>query len=110
MQIKESENCGVVVLSVEGDIDLNSSPIMRDKFNELAQKETSKILLNFSSVNYIDSSGLATLIEMLQRLKKYQGQLRLANVSEKIRSLFEVTKLDKLFKMYASEDDAIKDF
>ncbi|MFC1703964.1 STAS domain-containing protein [Candidatus Omnitrophota bacterium] len=110
MQIKETENNGIVMLSVEGDIDLNSSPQMRTKFSELIQKQVLKIIINFARVDYIDSSGLATLIEMLQRLKKCQGQLRLANVSDKIKSLFEVTKLDKLFIMYNSEEEALKDF
>jgi anti-sigma B factor antagonist len=110
MQIREKDAKGVKILAVEGDIDLNSSPIMREKFEELIKKNTSKIIINFQNVSYIDSSGLATVIEMLQRLKKNQGQLRLSNLPEKIKNLFEITKIDKLFQMYSTEADALGDF
>lgn len=110
MQIKEQNVNDVTVLAVDGEIDLNSSPTMRKKFEELINKNVSKIIINFQNVSYIDSSGLATVIEMLQRLKKVQGQLRLTNMSEKIKNLFEITKIDKLFQMYTSEQDALRDF
>ncbi|MFH1655101.1 MAG: STAS domain-containing protein [Candidatus Omnitrophota bacterium] len=110
MQISEKDANGVTILEVEGDIDLNSSPTMREKFDELIKNNISKIIINFQDVSYIDSSGLATVIEMLQRLKKSQGQLRLSNLSEKLKNLFEITKIDKLFQMYSSEEDALKDF
>jgi len=110
MQINEKNTNGVTILVVDGDIDLNSSPTMRQKFDELIEKNISKIIINFQDVSYIDSSGLATVIEMLQRLKKSQGQLRLANLSEKLKNLFEITKIDKLFQMYSSEEEALKDF
>ena len=110
MQIKEVENNGVTILVIEGDIDLNSSPQMRTKFGELIQRQAVKIVINFGKVDYIDSSGLATLVEMLQRLKKSQGQMRLAHMSEKVKNLFEVTKLDKLFRIYNSEVEAMATF
>ena len=110
MQIQERKENDVVVLAVDGDIDLNSSPEMRKKFEELIVNNSVKIVVNFQNVNYIDSSGLATVIEMLQRLKKTQGELRLSNMSEKIKNLFEITKIDKLFKMYSSEAEALKEF
>ena len=110
MQISEKNINGVTVLVINGDIDLNSSPTMRQKFDELIKKNINKIIVNFQDVSYIDSSGLATVIEMLQRLKKNQGQLRLSNLSEKIKNLFEITKIDKLFQMYSDEEEALKDF
>ena len=110
MQIQERKENDVVVLAVDGDIDLNSSPEMRKKFEELIVNNSVKIVVNFQNVNYIDSSGLATVIEMLQRLKKTQGELRLSNMSEKIKNLLEITKIDKLFKMYSSEAEALKEF
>jgi anti-anti-sigma regulatory factor len=47
---------------------------------------------------------------MLQRLKKIEGRLRICNISDKIKSIFEITKLEKLFEMFKSEDDALKNF
>ena len=65
------------------------------------------MLIDFSDVGYIDSSGLATLIEMLQRLKKSGGKLCFSSMSEKVKNVFEITKLDKLFSIFDSRQEAL---
>ncbi|NQT00096.1 MAG: STAS domain-containing protein [Candidatus Omnitrophica bacterium] len=110
MQITQREVGQAVILDLSGEIDINTSPEVRLAFDELLKQEKKKVLLNFAEVAYIDSSGLATLVEMLQRLKRYAGALRLASVSEKVRGLFEITKLDKLFGIFPNVDEALKDF
>lgn len=110
MQINQRDSGGVIVLDVSGEINFNTSPEVRQNFDQLIKKQKKKILLNFGQVSYIDSSGLATLVEMLQRLKRYGGSLRLSCVAEKVRGLFEITKLDKLFSIFPTEEDALKDF
>lgn len=110
MQIKEKEAGGVVVCAVEGEINIDTSPDVRKTFDKLIGAQKKKIIMNFEKLNYIDSSGLATLIEMLQRLKKTDGKLRLCCISDKIKSIFEITKLEKLFEIFATEQEALKDF
>ena len=110
MQIKEKKADEVTILELSGEIDINTSPEVRKAFDHLLKEQRKKILLNFSQVSYIDSSGLATLVEMLQRLKRFGGLLRLSNVSEKVKGLFEITKLDRLFSIFPSEEEAVKDF
>lgn len=110
MQVKEKSVGEVVVLELSGEIDINTSPEVRKAFDQLIKDQKKKILLNFAEVAYIDSSGLATLVEMLQRLKRIGGVLRLCNLSEKVKGLFEITKLEKLFSIFSSEEEAIRDF
>lgn len=110
MQIKQREANEVVILDLSGEIDISTSPEVRKSFDQLVKQQKKKILLNFTEVAYIDSSGLATLVEMLQRLKRYGGSLRLSGVAEKVRGLFEITKLDKLFRIFPVEEEALKDF
>ncbi len=110
MQIKERKVGDITVLEFDGEIDLDSSPEMRKKFDELIKNNIIKIIINFKNVSYIDSSGLATIIEMLQRLKKIQGELRMSNLPQKIKNLFEITKIDKLFQMYLTEEEALNNF
>src|SRR3989338_1341633 len=107
MQITQSDIKGFKVLTIEGEVDLNSSPEMRKVFNDLIDKGAKKIVVSFERVAYIDSSGLATLIEMMQRLKKSQVSLYLVQMSEKIKNLFEITKLDILFAIYRTQDEAL---
>ncbi len=110
MQEKRKVVGDVTVCFLNGEININTSPELRKVFDELAEKKAAKVVLDLGGVPYIDSSGLATLIEMLRRMKRYDGKLRLCNLSEKIRSLFEITKLTKLFEMFDKEEDALKGF
>lgn len=110
MQINERKVDEVTILELSGEIDINTSPQVRKAFDQLIKDQRKKILLNFTQVTYIDSSGLATLVEMLQRLKRFGGGLRLCNLSEKVRALFEITKLDRIFSIFPSEEEALKDF
>ena len=110
MQIQQRQADGIDIVALSGEVDINTSPEVRKVFDQLLEAESKKILLNFAQVDYIDSSGLATLVEMLQRLKRFGGMMRLADLSEKVKGLFEITKLDKLFNIFPNEEEALKDF
>lgn len=109
-EIKEKHLGDITICSIAGEININTSLNMRKGFEKLACENSRKIILNLGSVSYIDSSGLATLIEMLQRVKRNNGVMRLSNLSEKVSSLFEITKLDKLFNIFSNEEEALKNF
>ncbi len=107
MNITQSQINGYTAIAIEGEVDLNSSPQLRKVFSDLSDKGSQKIIINFAKVSYIDSSGLATLIEMMQRQKKGEGKMLLVHMSDKIKSLFEITKLDKLFAIYRTQEEAL---
>lgn len=110
MQIREKTIGEVTILELSGEIDINTSPQVRKSFDRLIKEERKKVLLDFAQVEYIDSSGLATLVEMLQRLKRFGGMLRLVGLSEKVKGLFEITKLEKLFSIFSHQEEGLKDF
>ncbi|MCM8760619.1 MAG: STAS domain-containing protein [Candidatus Omnitrophica bacterium] len=110
MAVKIENKNGLTVCYVEGEIDINSSPSIKKVFDKLISSKTPKIVVNLSKVTYVDSSGLATLVEILKNMRSYGGRLRLTNLSSKIKSLFEITKLEKLFEIMADEQDAISTF
>ncbi len=101
-----SREGGVIVVALEGDVDLESSPQAREVL--LASVgESPKVLVDLSGVHYIDSSGVATLVEALQTARKKQGELALAAVSESARRVFELARLDKVFTIHASVADGL---
>lgn len=108
MQVKQEEKNGILVCYVIGDIDINTSPEIKKIFDKLIGAKEKKIILNFKDVSYVDSSGLATLVEMLKGLRSYGGKLKLSNLSTKVKNLFEITKLEKLFDIVLEEEDAVK--
>lgn len=110
MQIKQREKDGVVICSIEGEVNIDTVADVKIVFKELVQKGTRKVLLDFAYLEYIDSAGLASLIDLAKGLKAIQGSVYLANLSPKVRSLFGITKLEKMFKIYDSCDKALEDF
>ena len=110
MSVKTEEKNGLTVCCIEGEIDINTAPDVKKAFEKLLSKRTPKIVINLAKVTYVDSSGLATLVEILKKMKSYGGRMRLTNMSQKIKSLFEITKLEKLFEIMADEAEAISTF
>jgi anti-sigma B factor antagonist len=110
MSVKIETKNGLSVCYVEGEIDINTSPNVKKSFDKLIGAKTPKIIVNLSRVTYVDSSGLATLVEILKNMRSYGGKLKLSNMSSKVKSLFEITKLEKLFDIAVSEEEAISTF
>ena len=107
MQLNMEQKNGVSVVRIEGDIDINTSPDVRKYFDKLVTEKKGNFVINLENVPYVDSSGLATLVEILKRVRATSGTLKLTNLSGKVLGLFEITKLNKLFTIAADEDEAI---
>jgi anti-anti-sigma factor len=104
MDVKTFEKEGVLVFQVSGEINISTSPDLKKQFEKQPSK---KIVVDLEKVTYIDSSGLATLVEILKKTKSQGGSLGLAGMPDKVKSLFEITKLDKLFLICRTQDEAI---
>jgi len=108
MEILEKVDKGVLVLSIKGEVDLHVSPTLRTALKAKAQAKTPRLLLNFTEVAYIDSSGLATLIEYYQSARAYQGKFGLCCLSLSVRSSIELVRLTEVFSIFPTEAEALK--
>ncbi|MFQ5636834.1 MAG: STAS domain-containing protein [bacterium] len=99
-----------VVGENEVDVDLESSPILREVLLKLTNSEEKAILVDLERVKYMDSSGIATLVEALQKVKKYQGQLKIVRLRDAVRNVFELSRLDKVFDIYKTVQEATEAF
>lgn len=97
------------VLTLSGEIDLHRSPEIKEQLRPLIDARTPRILLDLSAVTYMDSSGLAVVIEALQRVIAYGGRLGLFGLQESVRSIFEIARLDQVFQIYPDEAAASAD-
>ncbi len=104
MEIKVSQVDEIAIYQVNGEINISTSPDLKKQFEKQSSK---KVVVNLEKVTYIDSSGLATLVEMLKKTRSQGGALGLAGMSDKVKSLFEITKLDKLFLIFPNQDEAV---
>ena len=103
-EIIEMQGSSVVVL--RGDVDLSSSPEAR-KLLLSCIGGSDRVLVDLSGVSYIDSSGIASLVEALQVSKKNGKQFALAAASKPTRRVLELARLDKVFTMYTTVEEGI---
>jgi anti-sigma B factor antagonist len=107
MQITERTEDTIPVISITGDIDLETSPQLRDFLKPKSSKKTSALLLDFGGVEYIDSSGLATLIEYFQAVQGFKGKLALASLSPRVKNVFEIVRLEQIFSIHPDVPSAL---
>ena len=101
---------GVTVLDLSGKITLGeASGKLRSAVQE-ALSSSKKILLNLADVNYIDSAGLGELVSAFTTVKNAGGELRLLNLTKKVRDLLVITKLLTVFDVKDNEQEAIRSF
>jgi anti-sigma B factor antagonist len=101
----------VTVVDISGRIELGEeSGALRDLICDLASKGDKKILLNLGDVHYIDTSGLASLVSALIRVRKQGGELKLLNLTDKVSDLMQITKLYTVFDIMNDEAEAVKSF
>jgi anti-sigma B factor antagonist len=111
MHIKEKVENDIVVLTLKGDLlGEPDTSNLREKIHSLVGDEMKKVIIDLGGVNYMNSSGLGTLIAALTTMRNAMGELRLANVGGKVQNLFIVTKLVKVFDTYETLDRAIASF
>ena len=99
---------GTTTLQLEGEIDLHVSPELRETLRTLAATETDTLLIDFSGVSYVDSSGLATLVEYARLSNDYGGKMALFGLQSKVRMVFDLVRLDELFTIADDADSAVK--
>lgn len=108
MEIAIDKERSYTILKIKGDVDLYSSPQVRKQILALANKKHASILVDFLEVTYMDSSGVATLVEALQLTNKNGGKLRLFNLGQSIKDVFELSRLDRVFEIYDDEHQALE--
>ncbi|MGB2668172.1 MAG: STAS domain-containing protein [Candidatus Acidiferrum sp.] len=108
MQIAARHSDRMTILDISGDIDLANSPAMRKVLlGEIKDKHTPKVLLNLKNVRYIDSSGIASLVEGLKAARDNGARLILYGLSPSVREVLELSRLQKIFEIYDSEEQAL---
>jgi anti-sigma B factor antagonist len=107
MEIQQSESDGAAVLALSGEIDLHASPALRAKLQSLAGAKPPALLLDFTNVAYIDSSGLATLVEYVRAARAFGGKTLLFGLQPKVKMLFELVRLNELFTITDTRESAL---
>lgn len=101
----------VTILDLNGPVRMGEGSVaLRDATKRLAQEGKKKILLNLGGVKYMDSSGIGELIANYTTIRNKGGEVKLLNLTGKIKDLLVITKLLTVFDSYDSEADALNSF
>jgi anti-sigma B factor antagonist len=95
------------VLSLDGTVDMYASPDLKGRLDQLTEGRTSRIVIDLSGVDFIDSSGLAALVGTQRRMKRYEGRLQLTGLSERVTDVFALMQLTDLFEIHETVDEAL---
>jgi anti-sigma B factor antagonist len=99
---------GSTILDLSGDIDLANSPVMRKALlGEIKEKRTPKVFLNLKNVRYMDSSGIASLVEGLKASRDLGSRLILFGLNKTVREVMQLSRLQKIFEIYEDEEQAL---
>jgi len=107
MEHEIQEQGGCVIVSLKGDVDLQNSPEARTILLGCVERSL-PVLVDLSAINYIDSSGVASLVESLQTARKKGTTLVLVAVSDGAMRVLQLARLDKVFTICDTIDDALK--
>jgi anti-sigma B factor antagonist len=107
LRTEVSEVGGWTVVAVHGEIDVATSPTLRERLIDLVSNGATRMVLDLEAVDFVDSTGLGTIVSVLKRARTHGGDLRLVCTEARIRRLFEITGLDKAVPLHASLEDAL---
>ena len=100
----------VLVVAVVGQLVVGNRQEFKQTVTDEVERGARRVLVDFSETGYVDSSGLGALVSINKRVREAGGEMRLASLNEDMRTLFELTRLDTLFKLYATRADALAQF
>jgi len=108
VQISARRHDKTTIFDVSGDIDFANSPDMRQlMLREICEIRASRVVLNLSKVRYIDSSGVASLIEGLKASRALGSRFILIGLSASAREVLHISRLTKVFEIYDNEEQAL---
>lgn len=107
MQITTEKRGDAVVVRPVGDVDLGRSPTLRRELQAVQESRPARMIVDLSQVAYMDSSGVATLVEALQMARRASTRLVVCCLNDRVRSIFEIARLDTVFSIVPDVDAAM---
>jgi anti-sigma B factor antagonist len=106
LEVSSQPGDGRVVVRVDGEVDLHTSPALREQLADIIGSSDGTVVLDLGGVNYMDSSGVGTLVYLKRDVEQRGRKFVLASVQARVKSVLQITLLDKFFQIYSSVDEA----
>ncbi|MFK5925659.1 MAG: STAS domain-containing protein [Desulfuromusa sp.] len=111
MQLKMTEQGDIVIINVEEErMDAYNSGDLKEQMLQLFDEGKCSLVIDLSTVRFIDSSGLGALVSGFKNASAREGSLKLCCLQPQVRSMFELTRLHRVFEIFPSQDEALASF
>ena len=110
MNITTTEVEGITIAEFEGNLDTNTAPDAEERLGELLEKGVTKILVDFTTLDYISSAGLRVLLVTTKRLGGTGGSMRICGLNETVDEVFEISGFSTIFSVFGTRDEALDGF
>ena len=110
MEIQIREEGKVQILACQGRMDAQVSDLLKERILELLDKGATDLVLDLEGLEFLDSSGLGALVSCLRRIKEKKGEIKLAGLRPEVRSIFDITRVSRLFHICENVPDAVAAF
>jgi anti-sigma B factor antagonist len=106
LSVSSSEQDGVTIVHVAGEIDVYTAPLLREVLDKQIAEGRTDLVVDLEKVTFMDSTGLGVLVGRLKLVRGQNGSLRIVSGEERILKVFSITGLDKVFHIHPSIDEA----
>jgi len=110
MHIKAYKGKNIIVIAPVGNVDSASAPQLNSALSQLLEQKEENIVLNLKDVPFMDSTGLASIVNLLKRIQKAQKDIKISAPSPIVSKLLHLTRLEKVFEIFDTQEDAINSF
>lgn len=110
MDIKHREHDGIAILDLSGRLDLASGSMLKEEVKKLFDKNVTSIHLNLNRVEFINSSGLGSLVSIMKEVRLAKGRFTLSDLANYVQEIFEITQLSHIFEIFLTEAEALASY
>ncbi len=109
-KVLTQESGNAVVMELHGFLDAHTAPDLEKTFSDLMAKGKYNIVVNFHELNYISSAGLGVFMAYIDEVRNNKGDIKLANMQQKVFNVFDLLGFPYLYEIYKDKDEALKKF
>ncbi|MEM1185732.1 MAG: STAS domain-containing protein [Planctomycetota bacterium] len=107
IRIRRDVHPDAVVVEPDGDVDMSQSPALRATLREVQRTKPSWMIVNLERVGYMDTAGLATLVEAMRTAKSQSATMVLCGMQERVKAIFEIAQLHQFFRIEPTLEDSL---
>lgn len=110
MEITVREENDVTILNLSGRLDLASGTTLKEQVKELFNQNKGSFHFNLAEVEFINSSGLGSLVSIMKEIRLRKGRLTLSNLASYVQEIFDITQLSHIFEIFGTEREALNSY